>query len=73
MLFLIQAYNGDDYNGARIVSRAYELRDAVSLSIHCIAFRSLGASCMLYSHSFSFSPSGPRDAITDGPCTACIL
>ncbi|RVW76828.1 ATPase family AAA domain-containing protein [Vitis vinifera] len=23
------AYNGDDYNGARIVSRAYELRDAV--------------------------------------------
>ncbi|XP_062173203.1 ATPase family AAA domain-containing protein At1g05910 isoform X2 [Alnus glutinosa] len=24
-----KAYNGDDYNGARIVSRAYELRDAV--------------------------------------------
>ncbi|PRQ24294.1 hypothetical protein RchiOBHm_Chr6g0270811 [Rosa chinensis] len=23
------AYNGDDYNGARIVSRGYELRDAV--------------------------------------------
>ncbi|TXG72846.1 hypothetical protein EZV62_001425 [Acer yangbiense] len=28
-LSFIQAYNGDDYNGARIVSRAYELRDAV--------------------------------------------
>ncbi|EXB68718.1 ATPase family AAA domain-containing protein [Morus notabilis] len=25
----LQIYNGDDYNGARIVSRAYELRDAV--------------------------------------------
>ncbi|GMJ04772.1 Bromodomain and ATPase domain-containing protein 1 [Hibiscus trionum] len=24
-----KAYNGDDYNGARIVSRAYELRDSV--------------------------------------------
>ncbi|XP_078447177.1 cell division cycle protein 48-related / CDC48-like protein [Wolffia australiana] len=24
-----KAYNGDDYNGSRIVSRAYELRDAV--------------------------------------------
>jgi len=24
-----QAYNGEDYNGARIVSRACELRDAV--------------------------------------------
>lgn len=24
-----KAYNGDDYNGARIVSRSYELRDAV--------------------------------------------
>ncbi|XP_044499332.1 ATPase family AAA domain-containing protein At1g05910 isoform X2 [Mangifera indica] len=24
-----KAYNGDDYNGARIISRAYELRDAV--------------------------------------------
>jgi hypothetical protein len=32
---LVQAYNGDDYNGARIVSRAYELRDAVSLFVHC--------------------------------------
>ncbi|KAK6279372.1 hypothetical protein POUND7_019639 [Theobroma cacao] len=27
--FYRQAYNGDDYNGARIVSRASELRDAV--------------------------------------------
>lgn len=26
---ILQAYNGDDYNGTRIVSRAYELRDAV--------------------------------------------
>lgn len=32
---LIQAYNGDDYNGARIVSRGYELRDAVSLFDLC--------------------------------------
>ena len=32
---LVQAYNGDDYNGARIVSRAYELRDAVSLFVYC--------------------------------------
>ncbi|GLJ11515.1 hypothetical protein SUGI_0169370 [Cryptomeria japonica] len=24
-----KAYNGDDYNGARIVSRAYALRDAI--------------------------------------------
>nr|XP_034900814.1 ATPase family AAA domain-containing protein At1g05910-like [Populus alba] len=24
-----KVYNGDDYNGARIVSRGYELRDAV--------------------------------------------
>jgi hypothetical protein len=31
----VQAYNGDDYNGTRIVSRAYELRDAVSLFVHC--------------------------------------
>lgn len=30
-----QAYNGDDYNGARIVSRAYELRDAVR-SLHLL-------------------------------------
>lgn len=29
----MQAYNGDDYNGARIVSRAYELRDSVCPSI----------------------------------------
>lgn len=29
----LQIYNGDDYNGARIVSRAYELRDAVSFLI----------------------------------------
>ena len=29
-VFEIQVYNGDDYNGARIISRAYELRDAVS-------------------------------------------
>lgn len=31
----IQAYNGDDYNGARIVSRAHELRDSVRyMSLH---------------------------------------
>lgn len=29
----LQAYNGDDYNGARIVSRACELRDSVCSSI----------------------------------------
>ncbi|KAM7255273.1 hypothetical protein ACFE04_020514 [Oxalis oulophora] len=29
IVFNAKAYNGDDYNGGRIVSRAYELRDAV--------------------------------------------
>ncbi|TQE11677.1 hypothetical protein C1H46_002713 [Malus baccata] len=29
LLSVSEAYNGDDYNGARIVSRAFELRDAV--------------------------------------------
>lgn len=32
----LQAYNGDDYNGSRIVSRAYELRDSVRLLVHLL-------------------------------------
>lgn len=33
LILFIQAYNGDDYAGARIVSRAYELRDVVCFQV----------------------------------------
>ena len=41
-----KAYNGNGYNRARIVSRAYELQDAVSLYVH--SFLSFG--CSLVCH-----------------------
>lgn len=70
-----QAYNGDDYNGARIVSRASELRDAVRLLVLLLQiFFSLlwGLLFFLFIILISFL-SGTWDAVTDGPCTGCLL
>lgn len=64
-----QVYNGDDYNGARIVSRAYELRDAVSFSFGSVIFWCFGLSIFI----ITFPPSGSWNALTDGPCTCSIL
>ena len=41
-----KAYHGNDYNSARIVSRAYELQDAVSLYVHSF----LSSGCSLICH-----------------------
>lgn len=83
-LFLVQIYNGDDYNGSRIVSRAHELRDAVCSLIFSFFFMVCGdwgfgflpffgvKQSWLQSRKLSFF-SGAWNAVTDGPCTGGIL
>ena len=80
LLFPTQAYNGEDYNGARIVSRACELRDAVQHGISfvfCIMLEILMLAVawkiLLILLFFLLLFSGAWDALTDGSSTGCIL
>lgn len=70
----MQIYNRDDYNGARIVSRACELRDSVCYFVslwiklhlcHCFQF-------LISLEYFSISI-GAWDAIPNGPSIGCFL